>query len=138
MVYNEDMIIQEVNPFELFAALSWSVDGLNWRGLPHTDLGDVMVGKIADWFDDVFEDDSAIYVNRDAQAILNEGINVQPILIMVNGVDCGGLVADASEGWGVGNGNHRLALALAAGFETILVAFTDQPEDYMHEYLTGI
>jgi hypothetical protein len=60
---------------------------------------------------------------------LENGGQNNPIIVCVNGnADYGD-----THGWTIGNGNHRLATAIALCLDEVMVAFTESREDFMLE-----
>ena len=113
------VIIQEVDTFDLLRALDGdfaSVDAVDYNGIPESPIWDMFADKLSSlfrWRPHALED------------MIERG-QMDPIVIGVNGFSEFDLT-----GWTVGNGNHRLATALACMSPTVLVAFTDETDDFM-------
>lgn len=109
------MSLQEVDTFELVAALRTSVDCFSW-GVEVSTLAELMSDKATNkfhWGNFLIDD-------------MEAGLQRQPIIINVNGAEEFDI-----EGWVVGNGNHRLAIAIALMLPTVLVFFNEDPSDCM-------
>lgn len=122
---SEDYIIQEVDTFDLVAALGsdFSCDAFCWLmdGDDMIDPGDLLTSKIEDMFGNTADE----YLIE----AMEQGMQRDPIVVGVNGW------TEYGEGydWTLGNGNHRLAVAVALMLPTILVVFQEDKDDYMLE-----
>jgi hypothetical protein len=112
------VIIQEVNVLDLIRALEGSVDCVtNWEA---GGFSEMVEGKL----ESVWRYGQANYGD-----LMDNFSTAQayPIVVCVNGSS--EYLPDSK--WVMGNGNHRLSIAIATCAETVLVAFNDDPDDYM-------
>ncbi len=100
------MILQMVDPCDIIAALDDSVD--TYGAFDIASLMDEKLDDCGDWFID---------------EILDKGIQ-DPICIQIR-----------SDGWVMGNGHHRLSIAIAALIPLIPVLFAEKG-GYMHSEIT--
>jgi len=110
-------ITQTVSVNDLIVALDGSVDAPFQQGTWVDAFADLLSNKFID--SDYYIDDFI------------ENGQKNPICVMVNGCSEYNM-----SGWIVGNGNHRLALAVMLGWPTIDVLFTEQRGDFMQTYAT--
>lgn len=109
---------------DLIAALENSVDNVHgdWE---NEGFANLMTQKIENVF----------YSDFNFRDLLDDisASQVKPIVVCVNGS------VEYHDGttWIMGNGNHRLAIAIATCAETVLVLFNENPDDYMVSHVSG-
>jgi len=108
----ETYFIQEVMVEDIVNNITTSVDchNLFWG---ERDLSSLMEDKFADSPNELIKE-------------ISSGNQKYPIVICTQG----SIDPDIYE-WCIGNGNHRLAIAIAAGIESLMVVFSEDEYDYM-------
>lgn len=117
----KDYIIQEVNPLDLVASLGedFSCDAFDCWGGNNRSPADLITDKIEDSF--------GARENEYLIDMMEQGMQKYPVVIGVNGWSEYG----EGEDWILGNGNHRLAIAVGLMLDTLLVVFQEDPDDFM-------
>jgi len=119
--------LQMVDTLLLAAALGPDVSCDGWFGRSdgerEEDFGTLMERKIDEVINCDYPGSNYYRLVEDMLA----GYQMNPIIVGVNGWEEWGPNSD----WQIGNGNHRLAIAIAALLPEVLVCFVEETDDYM-------